>query len=40
VDASAAKSVGIARVLNKPFQRADLAEAVSSVLGKSTELAK
>ena len=34
VDDAAAKSVGIARVINKPFQRRELSEAVVEVLGK------
>ena len=36
VDAVAAKSIGISRVLNKPFQRHELSEAVAAVLQKST----
>ena len=40
VDDAAAKSVGIARVINKPFQRRDLSEAVESALGKGVLSAK
>ncbi len=40
IDVSAAKSVGIARVLHKPFQRHQLSEAVESALGKSAVAAK
>ena len=40
VDVAAAKSVGIARVINKPFQRRDLSEAVESALGKGVLSAK
>jgi signal transduction histidine kinase/ligand-binding sensor domain-containing protein/ActR/RegA family two-component response regulator len=40
VDDSAARSVGIARVINKPFQRGELSEAVMAVLGKSPPAAK
>jgi len=40
VDTAAAKSVGIARVINKPFQRAELSEAVAGVLGKIALAAK
>jgi signal transduction histidine kinase/ligand-binding sensor domain-containing protein/ActR/RegA family two-component response regulator len=35
VDDAAAKSVGIARVINKPFQRRELSEAVAGALRKS-----
>jgi signal transduction histidine kinase/ligand-binding sensor domain-containing protein/ActR/RegA family two-component response regulator len=40
VDTAAAKSVGIARVINKPFQRAELSEAVAGMLGKTAVAAK
>ena len=40
VDASAAKTVGIARVIHKPFQRAELSAAVAGVLGKNAPAAK
>ncbi len=40
VDATAAKSIGITRVINKPFQRHELAEAVEEALGKMPAAAK
>ena len=40
VDASAAKSIGIARVINKPFRRQALSETVAAVLRKSAAAAK
>ncbi len=40
VDEAAAKSVGIARVINKPFKRAELSEAVASLLVKSPAATK
>ncbi|MEO6788908.1 MAG: response regulator, partial [Chthoniobacteraceae bacterium] len=40
VDAAAAKAVGIARVINKPFQRQELSEAVAETLGKTAGAAK
>jgi CheY-like chemotaxis protein len=40
VDAAAAKSIGIARVINKPFHRQDLSETVAEALGKSAVPAK
>ena len=40
VDVTAAKSVGIARVIHKPFQRRELSEAVEGALGKGAVAAK
>ncbi len=40
VDAIAAKSIGIACVINKPFQRQELSEAIASALGKNGAAAK
>ncbi len=40
VDAAAARAVGIARVIHKPFQRQELSEAVAEALGKSAVAAK
>ena len=40
IDVAAAKSVGIARVIHKPFQRRELSEAVESALGKGALAAK
>ena len=36
VDATAAKSIGIVQVINKPFRRQELSEAVAKALGKAT----
>ena len=35
VDAAAAKSIGVVQVINKPFRRQDLSEAVATALGKA-----
>ncbi len=35
VDAAAAKSIGVVQVINKPFRRQDLSEAVAKALGKA-----
>jgi signal transduction histidine kinase/ligand-binding sensor domain-containing protein/CheY-like chemotaxis protein len=35
VDAAAAKSIGIARVINKPFRRQEFSETVAEVLGRA-----
>lgn len=40
VDAMAAKAIGIARVINKPFQRQELSEAIEEALGKNAPPAK
>ena len=40
VDAMAAKAIGIARVINKPFHRQELSEAVAETLGNNAAPAK